>query len=111
MTAGEPTPLDPDEPGALLTEPDHEELNGMRDMIRKKLGGTVHGVRHDARYTRIKQAPGKYKSVNVALASCGHDHVLCDIPLDEIPEAKGPLRICLVCDGGRELFDLNGKPL
>jgi hypothetical protein len=45
------------------------------------------------------------------LASCGHDHVLCDIPLDEIPEAKGPLRICLVCDGGRELFDLNGKPL
>jgi hypothetical protein len=108
MAAGEPTPIDPDAPGAVLNEPDRDELNGMRGMIRSKLNGTVHSGVHTGRYTRVKQAPGKFKSVTVPLVSCEHDHVLCDIPLDG---AQGPLRVCLICDAGREMFGLNGKPI
>lgn len=105
----EPTPIDPDHPGAVVEEPSEPELRSLRRLVAKSLNGHVLSDRHDHRGYRLKQAPGKFRSVNIGLTSCGHDHVLCDIPIEGSPKAA-PMRICLICDAGRELLGLNGKP-
>lgn len=92
----------------ITTEPSERELRGLRRLVETKLEGRVLRDTHIGRVTRIKQAPGKFASVGVPLANCGRDHVLVDIPLDD---GGPPMRACLVCDAGRELLGLNGKPI
>jgi hypothetical protein len=88
--------------------PDEQELRGMRAVVKNAMEGTIHPDYHAHRTYRLKQAPGKFRSINVALTTCDQDHVLCDLPLDEGEE---PVTICLICDAGREMLGLNGKPI
>lgn len=100
----------PDEPNLELITgpPDEQELRGMRDIVRNELGGEVLPDLHAGRKYRYKAAPGKYRSQTASLTTCDQDHVLCDIPVEDYDE---PMRICLVCDAGREMLGLNGKPI
>lgn len=110
----EPTPIDPDHPEALVTEPNDRELRSLRKIVEDSLNGHIYKDFHSHRAFRMKPAPGKFKSVNVPLTNCDRDHVVCDIPTGADPEhEKDPplMRICLVCDAGREMLGLNGKPL
>lgn len=92
----------------ITSEPSEHELRGMRALVKNTLAGKILPDTHIGRLYRLKQAPGKYASVGVPLANCGRDHVIAEIPVDD---GGDPVRICLVCDAGRELLGLNGKPI
>lgn len=92
----------------ITTEPSERELRGLRRTVETQLGGTILPDTHIGRTFRLKQAPGKFASVGVPLVNCGRDHVLAEIPMES---GGDPMRICLVCDSGRELLGLNGKPI
>jgi len=100
---------DPDFPRGfdyVTSAPDELELRDLRRIVTERLGGIVYVDRHADRKTPIKQAPGKFRRVLVELTNCERDHVLCDIPTNENehdPNARN-MRICLVCDAGRELL-------
>jgi len=91
----------------LTLDPNGGELRGMRKVVRELFDGTVIPDRHTDRKFRLKQAPGKYKSVLIAKCVCDRDHVLVDIPMQDENGEREPLRICLVCDGGMELLGLH----
>lgn len=100
-------------PSLVTTPPDEHELRGMRKIVRDSLKGEVLTDLHANRGYRYKPAPGKFRSQFAALVSCDRDHVICEIPTNENkadPDAE-TMRICLICDGGREMLGLNGKPL
>jgi hypothetical protein len=99
-------PFDPDKDSrAMISEPSEPELRDLRRIVRERLDGVVYKDRHSGRMTRIKQAPGKFKSIGVSLTNCDRDHVLVDIPVEGMMKPQ-PLRICLVCDAGREMLGL-----
>jgi hypothetical protein len=100
---------DPDFPkgwNCVTTPPSEVELRDIRRIVTERLGGTVYIDQHAGRKTSIKQAPGRFKRVLVDLANCERDHVIADVPTNENehdPDARN-MRICLVCDAGRELL-------
>lgn len=85
----------------------------MREVMRDSLGGVVLEDSHSERKYRYKPVPGKFKSQIADLATCDRDHVICEIPVVDDPYDEDPpmMRICLVCDAGREMLGLNGKPI
>lgn len=88
--------------------PTDPELRSLRRLVKGNLDGQVLSGIHGGRKTRIKQAPGKFKSVNVPLTGCGHEDVICDLPVEREDGYISIMRVCLVCDAGREMLGLPG---
>jgi hypothetical protein len=101
---------DPEFPQGWLetTPPSEGELRDLRRIVHERLHGVTYSDQHSGRKTFIKQAPGKFRKTITDLANCGHERVICDIPTSENESDPDPrnMRICLVCDAGRELLGL-----